>query len=147
MGFSALLVFDWQGNAKVFTLWNERQDWLHVSYFCISNYRELLTLLWGKGNVYCNMKCKNCGKEIPEDSTFCPNCGKPTNNIEKSYRKIQLKNLSLKSILVIIAIGIWMLVLQNLGIIPVTQDVRVKNTIDADVSGSVYVDGGTISVE
>ena len=27
------------------------------------------------------------------------------------------------------------------------QDVRVKNTIDADVSGSVYVDGGTISVE
>ena len=51
-----------------------------------------------------------------------------------------MKNLSLKSILVIIAIGIWMLVLQNLGIIPVTQDVRV-------VSGSVYVDGGTISVE
>lgn len=40
-----------------------------------------------------------------------------------------------------------MLVLQNLGIIPVTQDVRVRNTIDADVSGSVYVDGGTISVE
>lgn len=101
----------------------------------------------GQGDVFCSMKCKNCGKEIPEDSTFCPNCGKPTNNIEKSYRKIQLKNLSLKSILVIIAIGIWMLVLQNFGIIPVTQDVRVKNTIDADVSGSVYVDGGTISVE
>ena len=58
-----------------------------------------------------------------------------------------MKNLSLKGILVIIAIGIWMLVLQNLGIIPVTQDVRVKNTIDADVSGRVYVDGGTISVE
>ena len=56
-------------------------------------------------------------------------------------------SLSLKSILIFIAFGIWMLVLQNLGIIPVTQDVRVKNTIDADVSGSVYVDGGTISVE
>lgn len=93
------------------------------------------------------MECKNCGKEIPEDSTFCPNCGRPINNIKRSYNKIQLKNLSLKSILVIIAIGIWMLVLQNLGIIPVTQDVRVKNTIDADVSGRVYVDGGTISVE
>lgn len=46
-----------------------------------------------------------------------------------------------------IAVGIWMLVLQNLGVIPVAQDVRVKNTIDADVSGRVYVDGGTISVE
>ena len=22
--------FDWQGNAKAFTLWNEWQDWLHV---------------------------------------------------------------------------------------------------------------------
>ncbi|WP_302495016.1 zinc-ribbon domain-containing protein [uncultured Prevotella sp.] len=93
------------------------------------------------------MKCKSCLKEIPDDSTFCPNCGKPINNINRNYKKIQLKNLSLKGILVIIAIGIWMLVLQNLGIIPVTQDVRVKNTIDADVSGRVYVDGGTISVE
>lgn len=93
------------------------------------------------------MKCKSCLKEIPDDSTFCPNCGRPINNINRNYKKIQLKNLSLKGILVIIAIGIWMLVLQNLGIIPVTQDVRVKNTIDADVSGSVYVDGGTISVE
>ena len=93
------------------------------------------------------MKCKNCGKEIPMDSTFCPNCGRPISNIKGGYKKFHFKNLSLKSILLIIAIGIWMLVLQNLGIIPVTQDVRVKNTIDADVSGSVYVDGGTISVE
>ena len=93
------------------------------------------------------MKCINCGTEIPDDSTFCQNCGKPINNIERNKMKIQLKNLSLKSILVIIAIGIWILVLQNLGIIPVTQDVRVENTIDADVSGSVYVDGGTIRVE
>ena len=101
----------------------------------------------GRGDVFCTMECKNCGKEIPEDSTFCQNCGRPINNTNRNYKKNQLKNLSLKSILVIIAIGIWMLVLQNLGIIPVTQDVRVKNTIDADVSGSVYVDGGTISVE
>ena len=93
------------------------------------------------------MKCKSCLKEIPDDSTFCPNCGNPINSIERCKKKFELKNLSLKSILVIIAIGIWMLVLQNLGIIPVTQDVRVRNTIDADVSGSVYVDGGTISVE
>ena len=57
------------------------------------------------------------------------------------------QSLSLKGILLAIAVGIWVLVLQNLGFLRETQDVRVKNTIDADVSGSVYVDGGTISVE
>ena len=109
------------------------------------------------------MECKNCGKEIPEDSTFCPNCGRPINNTNRNYKKNQLKNLSLKSILVIIAIGIWMLVLQNLGIIPVTQDVRVKNTVnvsgnvdvdntvdisgDVGISGNVDVSGSTVSIE
>lgn len=92
------------------------------------------------------MECKNCGKEIPEDSTFCPNCGHLING-NKINKKVQLKKMSLKSILIIIAVGIWMLVLQNLGIIPVTQDVRVKNTINADVSGSVDVSGSTISIE
>ena len=92
------------------------------------------------------MKCKSCLKEIPEDATFCPNCGNITNS-NNSNKKLQLKTLSLKTILMAIAVGIWMLVLQNLGVIPVAQDVRVKNTIDADVSGRVYVDGGTISVE
>lgn len=92
----------------------------------------------GQGDVFCTMECKNCGKEIPEDSTFCPNCGRPINNTNRNYKKNQLKNLSLKSILVIIAIGIWMLVLQNLGIIPVAQDVRVKKTVK--VSGNVDVD-------
>lgn len=94
------------------------------------------------------MECKYCGKEIPDDSTFCPDCGKPINNIKSSYKGLKFKNLSLKSlslksILVIIAIGIWMLVLQNLGIIPVTQDVSVENTVD--VSGTVDV-GNTVDV-
>lgn len=109
------------------------------------------------------MKCKNCGKDIPGDSAFCPNCGNPINSIERCKKKFELKNLSLKSILVIIAIGIWMLVLQNLGIIPVTQDVRVKNTVevsgnvdvdntvdvsgDVDISGNVDVSGSTVSIE
>ncbi len=44
----------------------------------------------------------------------------------------------MKGILVIIAVGIWMLVLQNLGVIPVAQDVRVKKTVK--VSGNVDVD-------
>ena len=94
------------------------------------------------------MECKYCGKEIPDDSTFCPDCGKPINNIKSSYKglkfkSLSLKSLSLKSILVIIAIGIWMLVLQNLGIIPVTQDVSVENIVD--VSGTVDV-GNTVDV-
>ena len=93
--------------------------------------------------MYFIMECKYCGKEIPDDSTFCPDCGKPINNIKSSYKGLKFKILSLKSILVIIAIGIWMLVLQNLGIIPVTQDVSVENTVD--VSGTVDV-GNTVDV-
>lgn len=93
--------------------------------------------------MYFIMECKYCGKEIPDDSTFCPDCGKPINNIKSSYNGLKFKILSLKSILVIIAIGIWMLVLQNLGIIPVTQDVSVENTVD--VSGTVDV-GNTVDV-
>lgn len=48
------------------------------------------------------------------------------------------KDLSLKSILLAIAIGVWILVLQNLGIIPVSQSVNVINEVE--VTGSVRVD-------
>lgn len=51
------------------------------------------------------------------------------------------KNLSLKTILIIMSIGIWAIVLQNAGIIPTKQNVYVKGGyINADVSGSVDVD-------
>ena len=56
------------------------------------------------------------------------------------------KNISLKAILITIAIGIWAIVLQNAGVIPTNQNVKVVNTVDvsgnvdADVSGSVSVD-------
>lgn len=82
----------------------------------------------GKGDVFRTMKCKNCGKEFPDGSAFCPNCGNITNS-NKSNKKFQLKTLSLKSILMAIAVGIWMLVLQNLGVIPVAQDVRIKKQL------------------
>lgn len=82
------------------------------------------------------MECKNCEKEIPDDSTFCPNCGNITNS-NKSNKKFQLKTLSLKSILMAIAVGIWMLVLQNLGVIPVAQkvsgNVDIENTVDINL--------------
>ena len=37
-------------------------------------------------------------------------------------------------------IGIWALVLQNAGIIPTNQNVRVTNQVDAYVRGTVDVD-------
>jgi len=56
------------------------------------------------------------------------------------------KNVSLRIILISIAIGIWAIVLQNAGIIPIKQNVYVRGGyIDADVSGSVSVDN-TINV-
>lgn len=61
------------------------------------------------------------------------------------------KNISLKAILIIIGLGIWIIVLQNAGVIPTKQDVYVKggyvdvdNTVrvkgSVDVTGSVEVD-------
>lgn len=62
------------------------------------------------------------------------------------------KSISLKAILIVIGIGIWVNVLQNSGIIPTKQNVYVKGgyldaNIDGtvDVSGSVRVDN-TVSV-
>jgi len=61
----------------------------------------------------------------------------------------QTSHSSSKSVLIIIALGIWALVLQNAGIIPTAQYVNVANTVDANVlggnieanvSGSVNVD-------
>ncbi|RRQ45188.1 hypothetical protein [Chryseobacterium sp. SC28] len=68
------------------------------------------------------------------------------------------KNISLKAILIAIGLGIWVMVLQNAGVIPTKQNVYVKGgyinadidrTVDVrgsvDVSGSVDVDN-TVSV-
>lgn len=80
------------------------------------------------------MKCNYCNSEIPEDSKFCPKCGKTIDTITNHRKK---QNLSLKAILSFIAIGLWIIVLQNIGVIPITQNVHVKNTVD--VSGDIHV--------
>lgn len=54
------------------------------------------------------------------------------------------RNISLKAILITIAVGIWAIVLQNAGVIPTNQNVKVVNTVD--VSGNVDVDG-SVSVD
>lgn len=52
------------------------------------------------------------------------------------------KNISLKAILIAIGAGIWIIVLQNAGIIPTKQNVYVKGGyIDADINGTVDVRG------
>jgi hypothetical protein len=56
------------------------------------------------------------------------------------------KNISLKAILIIIAAGIWIIVLQNAGIIPTNQNVKVVNEVDAYVRGKVDVDG-SVSID
>ena len=83
------------------------------------------------------MTCNKCGNNIPEDSIFCPNCGTSMQNATINNVQSKPFSFSLKAILLVIAVGIWMLVLQNFGIFPSTQDVRVKNTVD--VSGAVNV--------
>ena len=42
-----------------------------------------------------------------------------------------------KLILRLIAIGVWILVLQSTGIIPITHRVRVINEIDANITNAV----------
>ena len=51
----------------------------------------------------------------------------------------KLNNISLKAILIIMTIGIWTIVLQNVGIIPTKQNENGKGGY-INVSGSVDVD-------
>ncbi|MBP5983421.1 MAG: hypothetical protein KA734_06840 [Fluviicola sp.] len=56
------------------------------------------------------------------------------------------KNISLKVILIAIGLGIWVMVLQNAGVIPSNQNVYVKGGyIDAEVNGYVNV-GNTVDI-
>jgi hypothetical protein len=57
---------------------------------------------------------------------------------------------SLKIIFVAIAIGIWVIILQNAGVIPTAQNVKVVNKVGVQgyvsVGGSVDV-GNTVNVK
>ena len=62
-------------------------------------------------------------------------------NQSKWKNLLKGKNLSIKALLVVIAVGIWASVLQNAGIIPSAgkQVYVVGGDIDANVSGAVYI--------
>lgn len=85
------------------------------------------------------MNCKHCDRPIPADSKYCPYCGSENRLGNSERRKFRIPtNFSLRTMLLAIAIGIWILVLQNLGIIPVSQRVNVANEVEID--GSVRID-------
>lgn len=50
------------------------------------------------------------------------------------------KNNFLNAILITIATGIWAIVLQNAGLIPTNQNVKVLNTVDVDGSVDAKVE-------
>lgn len=60
----------------------------------------------------------------------------------------QSKNSTQNIVLIFIAIGIWAIVLQNAGIIPTNQNVKVVNEIDANVRGRVDADvSGSVGID
>lgn len=85
------------------------------------------------------MKCPHCNSDIADDSKFCSSCGKETLSQNNNLAKKLCSSLSLKTILMSIAVGIWVLVLQNIGLIPINQDVRVTNTVETKVNNAVDV--------
>jgi hypothetical protein len=55
-----------------------------------------------------------------------------------------METKSNKIVLIVIACGIWAIVLQNMGLIPTAQNVEVVNTVD--IGGTVDV-GNTVNIE
>ena len=43
------------------------------------------------------MKCKRCGAELPDDATFCPNCGATFSPPKKKRKSVENKNEDLPS--------------------------------------------------
>ncbi len=72
-------------------------------------------------------------------------------NLDKQVVELVKKIISYKGMIAIATIGIWILVLQNLGIIPISQNVNVENTVEVEgkVNARVFGDvnvGNTVDV-
>ncbi|MCM1042079.1 MAG: zinc ribbon domain-containing protein [Bacteroides sp.] len=59
------------------------------------------------------MKCKECGKEIPDGAKYCSGCGAKSAPDNPTTQGIELKISSAK-LLLAIAIGVWLLVILNI---------------------------------
>lgn len=80
------------------------------------------------------MKCKNCGKEIPDDSKFCTFCG---GKIIKQQRFLkmyyaQIRDVLFLSVFIAITIELLLIFLQNTGGF-YTAPVRINGTVDVNL--------------
>ena len=95
--------------------------------------------------------------EQEDQQILVTNVEEKSNSMSAKWKNLfKGKNLSIKALLVVIALGIWTNVLQNAGIIPsagkqvyvvggdidanVSGEVDVRNTVDVDVQNQVSVD-------
>ena len=92
------------------------------------------------------MKCKNCGKEIPDDSKFCTFCGGKIIK-QQSFLKMyyaQIRDVLFLSVFIAITIELLLIFLQNTGVF-YTAPVRISGVVDVNlqqinVSSAAFID-------
>lgn len=84
--------------------------------------------------MFGTMKCKNCGKEIPDDFKFCTFCGGKIIK-QQSFLKMyyaQIRDVLFLSVFIAITIELLLIFLQNTGVF-YTARVRIKGTVDVNL--------------
>ncbi len=89
--------------------------------------------------------CSNCGKEIPENSTFCPSCGTSiggtnsnqnnSNNTSINAPVLEYRDIAIAIILSIVTCGIYGI----FWIISLTNDANKVSDRPTDTSGGMVI--------
>lgn len=69
------------------------------------------------------MYCKKCGKELPQDSNFCPFCGTGVLT-DNSYHKYTIPDIVLKNKIYFITYGIWIVI--NVFLWALSSPIKIK---------------------